>query len=283
MRFRTLFFAHWTLTMKIIHITDIHVRPPGETIYGMNSAERFRIVVDDVAERHPDADLAVITGDLTHYGEPEAYDVLAPIAARLPMPVRLMLGNHDRRASFLARFPDSPVDENGFVQSYLDAPGRIGRLLFLDTHETGWSGGRLCEKRLGWLKARLAEAEDRPATIFMHHPPLRFGVAHFDQICLAEPEPFLDILKAHKGGIRHLFLGHIHLPMNGVFPGGIPFTAGRGCNHQIILNAPEKRCSWAAGEPNYNIILMQDDSLFIHAFDKIGAELIGIGEFPPGP
>ncbi len=269
--------------MKIIHITDIHIRPPGEGIYGMNSAKRFETVVEDVASRHSDADLAVITGDLTHYGEPEAYEVLAPILDRLPMPVRLMLGNHDKRANFVARFPSTPVDDNGFVQSYIDAPGNIGRLIFLDTHETGWSGGRLCKKRLGWLKARLDEAGDRPAIVFMHHPPLRFGVVHFDEICLAEPQPFLDILKAHKGGIRHLILGHIHLPLNGTFPGGIPFTAGRGCNHQIILDAAEKRCTWSAGVPNYNIIIVDDDSLFIHAFDKIGAEVIGYGDYPPGP
>ncbi|PZU86047.1 MAG: phosphodiesterase [Chelatococcus sp.] len=269
--------------MKIIHITDIHVRPRGETIYGVDSAARLATIVEDVNARHADADLVAVTGDLTHYGEPEAYEILADLTGRLTVPVKLLLGNHDDRANFRARFPEAPVDGNGFVQSFIDAPGAIGRLVFLDTHEAGWSGGRFCEQRLAWLDQTLSEAGERPATIFMHHPPLPFGVAHFEKICLHEPEAFLARLKAHPGGIRHLFIGHIHLPLTGVLPGGIPFTAGRGCSHQIVLEPGSPDCTWAAGVANYNIIELGEDSLFVHSFDKIGVESIGIGNYPPGP
>jgi 3',5'-cyclic AMP phosphodiesterase CpdA len=269
--------------MKIIHITDPHVRPVGETIYGVDSGSRLAAVIADVNARHPDADLVAITGDLTHYGEPAAYARVAELVARLKAPYRLMLGNHDERSAFRAAFPSHPLDAHGFVQCVIDAPGQIGRLLFLDTHERGRIGGHLCGERLGWLEARLQEARERPVTIFQHHPPLSVGSPHFTNICMAEPEPYLALLRAHPGGIRQIFLGHVHVPVAGVFRGGLLFTAGRGCSHQMVLDLAQGDAPWAAGVPNYNVIVLGDDDLFVHAFDLIGAAEIGVAEAPAGP
>lgn len=269
--------------MKIIHVTDPHVRPRGETIYGVDSAARLTAVVADIERRHADADLVAITGDLTHYGEPDAYARVVEILGGLKRPYRLMLGNHDRRPAFRAAFPSHPVDENGFVQSFIDAPGRIGRLLFLDTHEPERIGGHLCAHRLAWIEARLAEARDRPLVVFQHHPPLPVGAPHFDNICMAAPEPYLGLLKAHPGGVRHVFLGHIHLPLTGVFPGGLAFTAGRGCSHQMVLDFSNGDAPWAAGVANYNVIVIDEASLFIHAFDMLSVDQIGVAGKPAGP
>lgn len=269
--------------MKIIHVTDPHVRPRGQNIYGVDSGARLAAVVADINARHGDADLVAITGDLTHYGEPDAYARVAEILADLRTPYRLMLGNHDKRPAFHQVFKSHPLDENGFVQCMIDAPGRIGRLLFLDTHEPDRIGGHLCASRLAWLKARLDEAGKRPVVIFQHHPPLPVSAPHFDNICMATPVPYLTLLRAHPGGVRHIFLGHIHIPLTGVLPGGLPFTAGRGCSHQMLLDFESPDAPWAAGVPNYNIILLGEDDLYIHNFDLIGAEHIGIAEAPAGP
>jgi len=269
--------------MKIIHITDTHLVPEGQTIFGLDPAARLKAVIDDVIRRHPDADLAVVTGDLVDRGDEASYKRLLSLLEPLPMPVRLMLGNHDSRTTFSQFFPDVAVDDAGFVQSVLELPDGQGRLLFLDTNEPGWSGGRYCERRLAWLEARLAEASDRPAYIFMHHPPFGLGVPHFERICLSEPEPFVRVLKQHKAGVRHLFFGHVHIPVSGVSPEGIPFTAGRGCNHQIVLDLAQKDCTWAAGGPNYNIIVIGQHGTIVHAFDLIEASVIGTGAYPPGP
>jgi 3',5'-cyclic-AMP phosphodiesterase len=269
--------------MKIIHITDTHVVPDGETIYGLDPAARLATVVDDVCRRHADADLAVITGDLTDRGDAASYRRLRSLLQRLPMPVRLMIGNHDCRSTFVDCFPDVPLDEAGFVQSVMDLPNGTERLLFLDTNEPGWSGGRYCDGRLAWLEARLEEARGRPVVVFMHHPPFTLGVPHFEQIYLAQPEPFVRALERHNGGVRHIFLGHVHIPVNGVSSTGIPFTAGRGCNHQIVLDLAARDCVWAEGGPNYNIILIGQQGVVVHAFDLIGAVPRGAGAFPPGP
>ena len=269
--------------MKIIHITDTHLVPEGETIQGLDPAERLSIVVEDVRRRHPDADLAVITGDLTDRGDAPSYARLASIVDRLPMPVRLMIGNHDDRGAFVERFPDHPRDANGFVQSALDLPNGRGRLLFLDTNEPGWSGGRYCAKRMNWLAERLEEAGDAPVWVFMHHPPVDLGVAHFDKIGLADADWFLDVLESRPGRVRHLFAGHVHVPVNGTTSRGTPFTAGRGCNQQIILDFSARDCAWATGSPNYGIVMLTERGTFVHAFDMIEAEQVGTGAYPPGP
>jgi 3',5'-cyclic AMP phosphodiesterase CpdA len=269
--------------MKIVHITDTHIVPEGETIFGIDPAARLSAVIDDVCQRHADADLAVITGDLVDRGDAVSYERARTLLARLPMPVRMTIGNHDSREAFVECYPDTPRDEAGFVQSMLDLPDGGGRLLFLDTHEPGWIGGRYCENRLTWLNARLQEAPDRPAYLFMHHPPFTPGIPHFEQICLAQPERFMAALAQHKGGVKHIFFGHLHIPVSGVSQTGIPFTGGRGCAHQVIADFINRDCTWASGAPNYNIVLIGPQGAFVHAFDLIGAAPIGTGTFPPGP
>jgi 3',5'-cyclic AMP phosphodiesterase CpdA len=269
--------------MKIVHLTDPHVRAHGERVRTIDTAERFAAVVDDVARRHADADLVVVTGDLVGDRDPASYGLFKELIGRLRMPVRLLMGNHDRRALFRAAFPEYPVDANGFVQSCLDAPGRRGRLLFLDSLAEGEIGGRLCERRLAWIAARLAEAGDRPVTVFMHHPPLSVGVPHFVNICLHEPEGLLALLRGHRGGVRHIFFGHIHIPVSGVYPGGLPFTAGRGTAHQILLDFDTDAVAWAAGKANYGVVDLAEDGLAVHAFDFLADEVIARGPANPGP
>lgn len=269
--------------MKIIHVTDTHIRRPGERIYGLDPAARLAAVVDDVRRRHLDADLLVITGDLADDGERDAYAHLSELLSPLRVPIRLMLGNHDRRAPFLDVFDDVEVDANGFVQSVIDARDDVGRLVFLDTLQEGTIGGVLCPSRLEWLAARLDEAEDRPVTLFLHHPPLPIGVPHFEPICMPDPEPFLDVIAAHPGGIRHLFVGHLHLPFTGSVRGGLPVTSARSSNHHMNVDFLDSGARWVAGSPAYNVILMDAESIFVHAVDRLDDPQIGYGQPCAGP
>lgn len=268
--------------MKIIHVTDTHIRRPGERIYGLDPAERLAAVVDDVRRRHLDADLFVITGDLADAGERDAYAHLSELLSPLRIPIRLMLGNHDRRAPFLDVFDDVDTDENGFVQSVIDPPD-VGRLIFLDTLQEGMIGGMLCADRLGWLEARLREVEEQPVTLFLHHPPLPVGVPHFEPICMPDPEPFLDVLAGHPGGVRHLFVGHLHLAFTGSVRGGLPITAARSSNHLMGVDFIDSGARWLAGSPAYNVILMDADSIFVHALDRLHDAQIGYGKPCVGP
>jgi 3',5'-cyclic AMP phosphodiesterase CpdA len=250
---------------KIVQITDTHLVAPGRSLFGLDPADRLRLAVRTVAAVAPDAALCVVTGDLADIGEVAAYEALGPILAELPMPVRLLLGNHDDRANFRAAMPDAPVDENGFVQSAFDIPE--GRLLFLDTREAGTHAGRLCEARLGWLAAALAEARDRPVWLFLHHPPFAVGMDVVDAINLLDGEAFGRVLARHPD-VRHLFLGHVHRPIAGSWR-GIPFTVLYGTVHQSALNLGPLDLPLLEGPCHVAVALLEADRTVVHMHDAL--------------
>ena len=111
-------------TLKIIQITDTHLVPPGNLVNGVDPELQLRRTLDDVLARHADADLLVITGDLCNDGDPEAYALLREILSSVPFPIRLMLGNHDRRPAFVDAFPDHP---SGHAADFMVGTSPSGR------------------------------------------------------------------------------------------------------------------------------------------------------------
>lgn len=242
--------------MKIIQITDTHLVPSGQVVNGVDPEAQLRAAIDDIIEKHANADLAVITGDLCNDGDPAAYALLKDILAPLPFQVRLLLGNHDARPEFVEAFPEQPRDRNGYIQSAIDTPH--GRLLFLDSHERGVIGGIYGEDRLEWLEEALAEAGDLPVTIFIHHPPMDCGLAHFANIGLHDEGRLLKRLTEHKPGIRQVVFGHIHVPLAGTTAEGLAFSSGQACAHRFITDTDAPAPNWTGGHPCYRIIHLDD-------------------------
>jgi 3',5'-cyclic-AMP phosphodiesterase len=258
--------------MKIIQITDTHLMPSGVIVNGVDPERQLRAAIADIVEKHADADLGVMTGDLCNFGDPEAYALLQDILAPVPFEMRLMLGNHDDRANFRAAFPDHPVDDNGFIQSHLDTP--FGRLLFLDSHQPGVIGGHYGEDRMAWLNSALAGAGGQPVTVFIHHPPMDCGIAHFEKIGMHDEGRLMQRLAAHSGGIRHIVFGHIHVPLAGTSAEGIAFSSGQACAHRFITDVDAPDLLWTGGNPCYRILSLDE-----RGFRAYSAE---VGEVPTG-
>lgn len=256
--------------MKIIQLTDTHLMPPGVLANGVDPEAQLRAAIDDILARHADADLLVITGDLCNHGDPEAYDLLRDILAPVPFPVRLMLGNHDRRPEFVASFPDHPRDAGGHIQSVMDT--EWGRLLFLDTHEADVIGGIYGADRLAWLDEALAGADDKPVTVFLHHPPIHDGIRHFRDISLHDDGAMRARLAAHPAGVRHIVFGHIHIPLSGTSPEGIAYSSGQSTTHRFITDLEDAAPWWTGGNPCYRILFIDE-----HGFRAFGAE---VGQTP---
>jgi 3',5'-cyclic-AMP phosphodiesterase len=249
--------------MKIIQITDLHLVKPGELLFESDPLRRLDACIADVLANHGDADLCVVTGDLADRGEPEAYAALRDRLGGLPMPVRLLLGNHDDRAAFRAVFPDAETDPHGFVQSVLDTP--LGRLIFLDTNQPGTHAGWYGTERQAWLRERLAEVAGRPVYLFMHHHPFPVHYRAADDLILQQGEAFAEILGGHA--VRHIFFGHVHRPIAGSWR-GIPFTTLRGLNHQVWLDfSPEAGIICSMEPPAYAIVLASEAAVVVHNHD----------------
>ena len=262
---------------KIIHVTDTHLRPPGETVVGLDPAARLRTVVSSINRNHHDAALCVVTGDLADQGEPEAYDLLRDCLAGLEVPVRLLLGNHDARDAFCAAFPAAPRDDSGFVQSTAMVGGRA--CLFLDTLDEDRPGeGFLCQARLRWLDERLRCFADRPVVVFLHHPPLSVGLAWFDSMLLANGRVLVERLARHPGG-AHVAFGHVHVNTSGAWQ-GVSFSASRGTCHKVLSNATAARADYADHGPAYDLLLLGDEGIWVHSVDPAGPTDLIACEFP---
>jgi uncharacterized protein len=74
-------------TVRIAAAGDVHCSP-----------ERREQINESFARLEGAADLVLLAGDLTTFGEPEDAEVLADACRRLPLPVVAVLGNHDWHA-----------------------------------------------------------------------------------------------------------------------------------------------------------------------------------------
>ena len=252
--------------MKIIALSDLHLVPQGQTSKGLDTADRLRLALADVGAKHADAAFCVMLGDLADRGEVGAYQLLKELINELPVPVHLMIGNHDDRETFLHVFSDHRVDANGYVQGVHDTAE--GRFVFLDTAAAGRDDGVLCERRLAWLEARLGECAGQPAYVFLHHPPYEIGLP-VDNVRLVDSQPLLDILQQY-GNVRHLFSGHTHRSASGVWR-GLPFASLGATHYNVGLHLK----AWEGPVPRfyapayYSVILIDEAQVLVHQNDYL--------------
>ncbi|NRB20202.1 MAG: phosphodiesterase [Rhodobacteraceae bacterium] len=210
--------------MRIIHISDFHLRDPGGSENAAQHANFLAACLRELAEKFSDTAYCVVTGDLADDGDPAAYRWLRDQLESLPFPTIPLLGNHDDREAFLREFGDQGRDQNGFVQSEVNTAD--AKLIFLDTVKSGSDAGTLCEARLNWLKTCLQTSGDQPVLLFMHHPPCKIGDPNMDPIMLDNAEAFEQVLQ-QAGNVQHIFFGHVH---RSIFVNwkGLPATSLRG-------------------------------------------------------
>jgi 3',5'-cyclic-AMP phosphodiesterase len=196
--------------MLIAQITDIHLGFDQGNPDELNR-KRLDCALRSLSEMVPKPDLLLATGDLADLGDDDlSYARLREAVADLPFPVHYALGNHDGRDAFRANFPEAPMPD-GFHQYAIDAADL--RILVLDTLEEGRHGGAFCETRAAWLRARLAEAPDRPTLLVLHHPPIESGHSWMTENPEAEWVKKLESIVAAQGNIVAVIAGHLHRPV----------------------------------------------------------------------
>ncbi|MEO0327110.1 MAG: metallophosphoesterase [Pseudomonadota bacterium] len=252
--------------MKLIHISDIHINP--SPILGDDSIGNFKACLAHVSKYHRDADMVVITGDLTHHGQDQSYAELKMLLNDWDMTTTLMIGNHDDRERFKNFFPHVQTDEMGYVQ-YTTNIG-VREFLFLDTVAEGSHAGHYGSDRQMWLRKQLKAAEkaERSVFLFMHHNPVEVGVPSCDTIGMVEDgEAFRTILKEFQSIIRHIFFGHCHYILSGSVC-GIPFSAPRSTSHPCVPDfEPLDRIGIAPLSPSYNVCLLSSEATIIHTIE----------------
>ncbi len=256
--------------MRFIHLTDTHIVPGDATLHGSSPKQRLTEGMALINEAYSDVDFILITGDLAHHGETGAYETLRDVLLSAPMPVHLMLGNHDSRAPFRAVFPDAAEIAGGFVQFSIE--GDSARVLCLDSlvDVPGDHAGRLCETRRDWLDREIAATpSDCSLIIACHHPPFDLGIPGMDEIKLTDGDALLEVFSRRRPD--HMVFGHIHRPVSGTWK-GIPFHIQRGFNHQVLLNFDRNAPLRYVEEPaDISLVQVVEDSIQVFT-RSIGGE-----------
>ena len=241
---------------KIIWMSDPHFQANG-TIDGLNPRVRLAAAIDHMNAHHADADFAILSGDLVGDDIKGDYTGIATYLAKSNIPVHPMVGNNDDRNSMRTHLALPPQVMPDFIQYVLDT--EAGTFLCLDTQKLGSHAGEICSKRSEWLGQTLDVRRDKPAYIFMHHPPLPLNLPAQDEIMLENAGQFLDLIGRY-GNVKHLFMGHVHRPTCGTVR-GIPFaTIGA-----VSFQAPAPRPEWhwdsfapPAEAPHYGVLYLTD-------------------------
>jgi 3',5'-cyclic AMP phosphodiesterase CpdA len=237
--------------MLIAHISDLHIRAPGELAYRhVDTAAHLRRCIAHILAQTPLPDVVVATGDLADLGRPEEYAHLVKLLEPLAMPLYLIPGNHDDRVALRSAFPG-----HGYLQGrgeFLQYATRVGplRLIGLDTVVPGQGGGLLCASRLQWLEGELTRDRAAPTVILMHHPPFATGIEHMDRVGLRAAHPLEPIVRRHPN-IERILCGHLHRTIFRRYGGTIAVTCPSPA-HQVALDlSPGGPSAFVLEPPGY--------------------------------
>jgi 3',5'-cyclic AMP phosphodiesterase CpdA len=256
----------------IAQISDLHIKPPGRLAYGkVDTAAALTRCVEALNAFAPRPDLVVISGDLADTPTAEEYDYLKRLLAPLEIPFVAIPGNHDSRALMRDAFPQAPFPAEGALNQ-LCAVGGLDVVL-LDSSVHGKPDGMLEPSTLQWLDATLT-GSDRPALLFLHHPPFRTGIWHMDRQNLLNTGELAAIVGKHPR-VRLVAAGHVHRATLTLFAG----VAGTICpapNHAVALDLAQLL------EPSFRI---EPPAFHLHAWfagaghGDLVTHLVPIGRF----
>jgi Icc protein len=196
--------AKMTRQVQVLQFTDLHlVCDPEQELWGVNTYRQFTRAVQEAIAQYSRTDLVLLTGDLVHDPQIEAYRLLQGYVAQLPFPIYRIPGNHDD-----PRLIDKCLSE-GNLRS--ETTIRIGswQIILLDSNAPAPAGGRLDKNQLQRLEEALSAYPDHYSLVCLHHHPVPIKSPWMDAMALVNPEEFFQVLDRHPQ-VQAVIWGHIH-------------------------------------------------------------------------
>lgn len=225
-----------------IHISDTHLVPPGEALYGVADAVgHLRALMKRLVETGLRPEALVFTGDLADRGEASAYrqlrEVVEPAAREMGAQVVWVMGNHDVREVMKAELLGAPADSTPHDQVVW-----LGglRLVVLDTTVPGHAHGDIREAQLHWLADELRRPAPEGTLLAMHHPPVPCVQDLAVTVELLNQSSLEQVLRqAPAGEVRGIIAGHLHYSCSATFA-GIPVSVAAATCYTQDLFMPER-------------------------------------------
>lgn len=238
--------------MLIAQISDTHITSPGTLAYDIAPTnERLAQCVAHINQFKPQAELVLVTGDISNNGQLDELQHAKQLLDELKMPYFVIPGNHDEKTTLWRQFGGKacPNKVAGFINYVLDQYPI--RLIALDSTIEHKPGGEICNTRAAWLDARLAEAPQKPTIIFMHHPPVKCGVIETDIDGFIGVDRLAVVVKKYSN-IEKIICGHIHLSAHTRWCNTMVSTAP-STGMQLILDLSLEREAFSLASPAYQL------------------------------
>ena len=263
-----------TKPVLIAQISDLHIKRPGMLAYGrVDTAAALARCIIELNRFSPRPDLVVISGDLCDTPVKEEYEHLKTLLAPLAIPFVAIPGNHDDRALLRQAFPALGYAGTSGALNLQRSLGPVDVLL-ADTSVPGKAHGELDAATLAWLDTTLGAAPQRPALLFLHHPPFTTGIRHMDVQNLRNADALAGIVERHRR-LRLIAAGHVHRATLTSFAGAAA-TICPAPNHAVALDLEAKLPPSLKVEPpafHLHVWLAGD------GFGGVVTHLVPIGDF----
>lgn len=215
--------------IRIAQISDTHL---GQTasyqLLGMDTDFSLRQVLKLFATSEQQAELVLLSGDISNNGYQQAYQRLYQLLEKRDNVVWLP-GNHD-----CVKLMKSVCAERWFRPRI-----EIGnwQIVSLDSSVPGSSKGALSAEQIAFLEGVLQAHPDLYTLIALHHHVLPVGSNWLDEQLLANQQVLFDLISACPQ-VKAITSGHVHQATDIVKNGVRVLTAPSTCI-QFAPNSPE--------------------------------------------
>lgn len=216
----------------LVQITDTHILPPGELLYGeIDTARHLQEAVAAINRMRPRPDVVMVTGDLVERNEETCYRHFIDLVTPVEMPLYVIPGNHDYPDHMLEIFAGTPYfPASKLTYQYVidDFPFRI---LALNSHLDDTELPGFDAARLLWLHDNLRRSK-KPTLIAIHHPPMRTGIEFLDMGGTEWFQGLKEVIMQHPQ-VKLVICGHCHTDMTGRI-GTVPVYMAGAVAHQLV-------------------------------------------------
>ncbi len=216
----------------LIQITDTHILPPGEVLYGsVDTARHLAETIREINRMQPLPDAVMFTGDLVENGGLPGYRHFIDLIRPLKMPAWVIPGNHDDPQVMQRAFagtPSFPVSDETFQYAIDDLPFRI---LALNSLSEGSELPSFNPRKLAWLETEL-DRSTRPVLLAIHHPPMTTGIELIDMGGSEWYQGMKSLVSRHPQ-VKLVICGHCHTDLCGRI-GQVPVYMAPATSHQLI-------------------------------------------------
>ncbi len=182
---------------KFIQISDCHI--DDQTLaMGSDTQANLKTIIKEISNLEFDA--LLISGDLTHNGTLNSYELLQEILSPIKQPIYVFGGNHDN-ANHL-----NQIFKNNLFNSF-----SLGKwsVVSIDSVQPNKTSGWVAKEALKTLDETLKAVNSEHVIVALHHPIVPMNSSWDDELSLENPQDLFQVLNKYSK-IRGVVFGHAH-------------------------------------------------------------------------